>query len=124
MNTKAKAEESPGFLDTALLTLAVLLLLAGVVGFYWLDQYAQWMRVLGLLIVAGIGVAIASQTVKGSALLRFIRDSNAEVRKVVWPTRQETIQTTLVVIVITIITGIMLWLMDMFFGWAMRTLIA
>lgn len=124
MNGKAKTRTGGGSADTLKLGLALLILVAGVVGFYWFGAQPQWIRVLGLLVTAGIAVAVASQTEKGAALLGFLRDANTELRKVVWPTRQETIQTTLMVVVVVIITGIMLWLMDMFFAWSIRTLVA
>ena len=75
-------------------------------------------RVIGLLVGVGISVAIALQTVKGKEIWGYFRDAQIEVRKVVWPTRQETIQTTLIVIVMVILVAIILWLLDMFLGWS------
>lgn len=123
MNGKAKTEAVSGSADTLKLGVAVAVLIGGVLGFYYFDDQVTWLRVLGLLVVAGIAVSIAAQTVRGRALIGFLQDANIEVRKVVWPTRQETAQTTLIVLVVTILVGIMLWLMDTFFGWIVRGLI-
>jgi len=65
------------------------------------------------LLVGGVAVAVAMQTEAGRRLWQFAGDARSEVRKVVWPTRQETMQTTLVVIVMVLILGIILWLFDM-----------
>jgi preprotein translocase subunit SecE len=91
---------------------------AGLVCFYLFDDYSLLFRVIGLLVGVGISVAIALQTVKGKEIWGYFRDAQIEVRKVVWPTRQETIQTTLIVIVMVILVAIILWLLDMFLGWS------
>lgn len=119
----SKAETSGGAADALKLGAAVAVLLAGMVGFYYYDDQVTWIRVLGLLITAGIGVLIAAQSTRGRTLISFLQAANVELRKVVWPTRQETLQTTLIVLVVVMIVGIMLWLIDMFFGWVVRGLI-
>lgn len=119
----SKVERSGGAADTLKLGAAVAVLLAGIVGFYYYEDQVAWMRVLGLLVVGGISVLIASQSTRGRALIGFLQAANVELRKVVWPTRQETLQTTLIVLVVVLLVGIMLWLIDMFFGWAVRGLI-
>ena len=70
------------------------------------------LRTLGLLVVAAGAAALALTSAQGRQLWRFALDSRMEVRKVVWPTRQETIQTTLIVIVMVFILGLILWLFD------------
>lgn len=119
----SKAERSGGAADTLKLGLAIAVMLAGLVGFYYYDDQVTWMRVLGLLVAAGVGVFIAAQSVRGRALIGFLQAANVELRRVVWPSRQETVQTTLIVLVVVLLVGIMLWLIDMFFGWAVRGLI-
>jgi preprotein translocase subunit SecE len=108
--------------DSFKLASAALLLLVGVLAFYYFDDYLVVVRAIGLLIAAGIAVAIALQTEQGNNLLGFIRESRAELRKVVWPTRAETIQTSLAVVVMVILMGIFLWLLDMFLLWIVRLL--
>ncbi|WP_295445064.1 preprotein translocase subunit SecE [uncultured Thiodictyon sp.] len=99
-------------LDIAKLAGAALLLIVGIFAFYYFAPWSALLRVLGLLVIAGAAVAIALQTEPGRALWQFIADARMEVRKVVWPTRQETIQTTLVVMAMVVVVGLVLWLFD------------
>lgn len=111
MNAKTEVESSS--MDTLKLVLAVLLLAVGIGGFYYYEEYSLLLRVLGLLVVAGVAVAIAMQTLVGRRVWGFAVDARTEVRKVVWPSRQETIQTTLIVFAMVLVMGIILWLVDM-----------
>jgi preprotein translocase subunit SecE len=108
----ARAEAASSGLDTVKLAAAALLLAAGIWAFYFFDAYSVLLRTLGLLVIAGGAAALAMTSFQGRQLWRFAIDSRMEVRKVVWPTRQETIQTTLIVIVMVIILGLVLWLFD------------
>ncbi|MEJ1298088.1 MAG: preprotein translocase subunit SecE [Candidatus Sedimenticola sp. (ex Thyasira tokunagai)] len=109
----AKTEVVSTGMDTAKLLLAVLLLVAGIGVFYYFEESSLLFRVLGLLVVAGIAVAVALQSVPGRQVWAFASASRTEVRKVVWPSRQETIQTTLIVFAMVLVMGIVLWLFDM-----------
>ena len=120
MNAKVEAESS-GF-DTVKLLLAVVVLVAGIVGFYYFEAEPTLYRVLGLLVVAGVSVAIIMQTAMGRGVWRFAADSRTEVRKVVWPSRQETVQTTLIVFAMVLVVGIVLWLFDMALGAILKML--
>jgi preprotein translocase subunit SecE len=111
MNSRAEAREAG--LDTAKLAIAALLLVGGIFAFYWFEGFSTLLRVIGLLVIIGIAAFVAFQTERGRTLWQFVSDSRMEVRKVVWPSRQETLQTTLIVIVMVIIVGIILWLFDM-----------
>ena len=73
-------------------------------------------RVVGLLILGALAVWLAVQTTKGSAFLTLCLEAKTEVRKVVWPTRQETTQTTMIVLVVVFILAIVLWLLDSLLG--------
>ena len=73
-------------------------------------------RVVGLLILGAFAVWLAVQTTKGSAFLTLCLEAKTEVRKVVWPTRQETAQTTMIVLVVVFILAIVLWLLDSLLG--------
>jgi preprotein translocase subunit SecE len=108
----ARAEAASSGLDTAKLAAAVLLLAAGIWAFYFFAGYSVLLRTVGLLVIAGGAAALALTSAQGRQLWRFALDSRMEVRKVVWPTRQETIQTTLIVIVMVFILGLILWLFD------------
>mgnify|MGYP003603167343 FL=1 len=111
MNVKDEAGASR--LDTAKLAAAALLLIAGIYAFYFFADYSALLRVLGLLVIVGGAAAIALQTQIGNQLWHFVGDARTEVRKVVWPTRQETLQTTFIVVVMVLILGIIMWLFDM-----------
>ncbi|MFA7387650.1 MAG: preprotein translocase subunit SecE [Thiohalobacteraceae bacterium] len=120
MNSKVETEGSG--LDTAKLIVAVSLLVAAVFAFYWYADHSLLLRVLGLFAAAGLALLIASQTLVGGRTLGFFGDARTEVRKVVWPTRQETFQTALIVFGVVIFVGIVLWLLDMLLLWAVRLL--
>jgi preprotein translocase subunit SecE len=109
----AKAEAGANGLDTLKLAAAAVLLVAGICSFYYFAAYSALLRVTGLLVIGGVAATVALQTEQGRRLWQFAGDARTEVRKVVWPTRQETLQTTLVVIVMVLVLGIILWLFDM-----------
>jgi len=120
MNAKVETESSR--FDTLKLGAALLLLVVAVVAFYRFDDQLLVLRVLGLLAVAGISIFIAAQSSTGRNIIGFIGGARTEVRKVVWPTRAETTQTTLAVMVMVILVGIFLWLLDMVLLWAIQML--
>ena len=109
----ARAEAGSSGLDTAKLVMSVTLVVIGIWAFYYFAGYSLLLRVIGLLAIAGGAAAIALTSQPGRQLWRFAIDARMEVRKVVWPTRQETIQTTLIVMVMVFLLGILLWLFDM-----------
>lgn len=119
----SRVETGVSKLDTVKLAVALLMIIGGVVGFYLYPEQSTLLRTLGLLVIVGIAAAIAYQTEKGRHIWGFFQDAQIEVRKVVWPSRQETVQTTLLVILMVILVAIILWLLDMFLGWAIRLLI-
>jgi len=108
--------------DRIKLSFALVLLLGAVGGFYMFSDQSLLFRVLGILIVFGISVAIALQTVMGQSAWVFAKEARTEVRKVVWPTRKETSQTTLLILLAVIIIGIFLWLLDMLLLWGVQFL--
>ncbi|CRI66161.1 putative Preprotein translocase secE subunit [Thiocapsa sp. KS1] len=111
MNSRAEARGAG--LDTAKLAIAALLLVSGIFAFYFFEGLSVLLRVIGLLVISGGAAVVALQTERGRALWQFMSDARMEVRKVVWPSRQETLQTTLIVIVMVLVVGIILWLFDM-----------
>ncbi len=117
----AKTEEVvSNKLDTFKLLLAIVILILGIVGFYYYEAESQLYRVLGVVFAAGVAVAVSSTTALGQNLIGFGREARMEVRKVVWPTRQETVQTTFMVLVAVILIGIFLWLIDMLLAQAIQ----
>jgi len=117
----AKTEEVvSNKLDSFKLLLAIAVLIFGIVGFYYYETESQLYRVLGVVFAVIVAVAISATTNLGQGLIGFGREARMEVRKVVWPTRQETVQTTFMVIVAVIIIGIFLWLVDMLLAQAIQ----
>ena len=108
--------------DKVKLILASLVLVGTIAAFYIFSEQVLLFRVIGLLVGLGIAAAIAAQSEPGAAVMASGRGAMVEIRKVVWPTRQETVQTTLLVMVMVIIIGLILWLFDMFLVWAMQAL--
>lgn len=102
--------------------LAVGILVASVTGYYYFTDVHSVLRVL--MLVLGVMVAgwVFYGTEKGQSWIGFLGQARKEVRQVVWPTRQETIQMTLIVFVVVILMGIFLWLVDMFFLWMVQLL--
>ena len=108
----AKVEEQPNAADNIKLIAAGVLLFVGLVLFYVFAEQSLLFRVIGLLAIMGVCCFLIYQTAKGKRTVGFFRDARTEVRKVVWPTRAETTQTTLTVFIIVVIVGIMLWMFD------------
>ena len=107
---------------TPLLLMSLVLLLAGIVAFYYFSEIRLFYRVLGLFAVLGLSGYITYQTSFGKTIYTYVLESKVELKKVAWPTKQETTQTALGVIVIVVIIGILLWLLDMLLAWAIGTL--
>ncbi len=103
--------------DKIKLALALIIAIAAVAGFYVYAEQSLLLRVVGLLVAVGIAAAIALQTEAGRGIWAFGRGATVEIRKVVWPSRKETVQTTLMVLVMVVIVGIILWMFDMFIAW-------
>ena len=111
------SEAAASRLDSLKWVVVLALVAGGIVGnSVYADQPILY-RVLALLLLALVAGWIASLTQKGSEFLTLVKGSRTEIRKVVWPTRQETTQTTLIVFVFVIITGLILWGLDSVLGW-------
>ncbi|MCP4048005.1 MAG: preprotein translocase subunit SecE, partial [Gammaproteobacteria bacterium] len=99
MNSKVEKSRS-AFADTLLLLTAVIMLLGGIAAYYYYQDLAITpVRVAALIVVTLLASWVAAQSYKGATFFRFLKESDIERRKVVWPTHQETVQTSLMVIV-------------------------
>ena len=119
-NTEAQGS----MFDTIKLLLALLVLLAGIAGFYYFAEESLLYRVLGLLAMVGVAIGISVTTEKGRSLIGFLGFARTEVRKMVWPTRAETMQTTLMVFILVVILAIFLWFVDMLLGAGVKALLS
>ena len=103
--------------DWAKWALVFLLIIGAIFANDYFGEQAVLYRVLGLLSVLAIAIAVALQTAKGAAFWGLMREANVERRRVVWPTRQERNQTTLIVLAFILVMGLLLWGLDALFGW-------
>ena len=99
---------------------AFAILAGGLVGFYYWSDESLLLRVIALLVLSAVAVFVAVQTEKGRAAWDFVREAHTEVRKVVWPTRKETTQTTLIVIAMVGLVAVILWILDGFLAWLVK----
>jgi preprotein translocase subunit SecE len=98
--------------DKIKLVLAALLLAAGVAGFYYLRDSALIVRLAAIAAGAAAGIAVAWYTGPGQEFLVFARDAATEVKKVVWPTRKESLQTAGIVFAFVVVMAVFLWVSD------------
>ena len=108
--------------DKIKLYLSLIIIIAGVAGFYAYTEYSVLYRTIAMIVAFGIAFFIASKTEWGSELIAFLRLSTVEMKKIVWPSKKETTQTTMIVGVMVLVIGIMLWIFDQFIGWGVRYL--
>jgi preprotein translocase subunit SecE len=104
------------------LMISISVMITGIILFYYFSDIRLFYRVLGMISVLILSGYIGYQSDFGKLVYSYITDSKVELKKVTWPTKQETTQTTLGVIVVVIIVGILLWLFDMLLSWAIGTL--
>ena len=123
MNEQSQVQEAEGgFAGKLTVAVAIALLIAGIAAFYLLDTRPDWQRwgSTGIGVVAAIAVFMLSPV--GRRFWQFILDSRVELRKFVWPSRQETLQTTAVVFGFITIAGLFFWVLDVLLAWATRLL--
>ncbi|MCC6077374.1 preprotein translocase subunit SecE [Pseudomonas sp. GCM10022188] len=121
MNAKAESKDSR--LDIAKWLLVAVLVAVAVVGNQYFAAEPILYRVLGIVVLAGVAGFVALQTVKGSTFFALVKEARAEMRKVVWPTRQETTQTTLIVVAVVLVMALLLWGLDSLLGWLVSLIV-
>lgn len=109
-------------IDKIKLVLALLLVAAGVAGFYQLAEQALVVRILVVLAGVGAALLVLWTSPVGKQGFAFAQEAVVETRKVVWPTRKETIQTTVAVFGLVLIMAVFLWVVDVGFLWMVRML--
>ncbi len=115
MSTKSDQKEFR--LDALKWLIVLALAAAAILGNTYYSSEPLLYRVLAMLALAIVACLVAVNTAKGNGIWRLMQESLVEVRKVVWPTRQETHQTTLIVLAVVIVTAVILWGLDAIFGW-------
>ena len=121
MNAKAEAKDSR--FDALKWLVVAALVVAGVVGNQYFSAEPLLYRVLALLALAVVVGFIALQTAKGQAFFALAKEARIEIRKVVWPTRQETTQTTLIVVAVVLVMSLVLWGLDSLLGWLVSLIV-
>ncbi|WP_268798250.1 preprotein translocase subunit SecE [Pseudomonas huanghezhanensis] len=121
MNPKAEALDSR--FDLLKWLVVVVLVVVGVVGNQYYSAQPILYRVLALLAIAVVAAFIGLQTGKGKAFFVLAKEARAEIRKVVWPTRQETTQTTLIVVAVVLVMALLLWGLDSLLGWLVSLIV-
>jgi preprotein translocase subunit SecE len=121
MTEDIKAQDG-GSANNVKLAIAILLVIAGVVGFYLLGNQAVWLRWLAVVAGLALGGLVIAFSQYGSDLKQFIALSRIELRKIVWPNRQETGMTTLVVLGFVLVAGLFFWGLDVVLAWATQAL--
>ena len=121
MNVKAEAKDARFDLIKWLAVIA--LVAVGVVGNQFFSAEPVLYRVIALLVVAAVAGFVALRTVKGQAFFTLLKEARTEIRKVVWPTRQETTQTTLIVVLVVLVMALLLWGLDSLLGWLVSMIV-
>lgn len=122
MSTKTETTSS-GSLDWLKWLVVGALMCGGVYGNWYFQDESLLIRVLALLVGAGLAAFIAVQTERGRSVWGLLKDARTEVRRVVWPSNQETTQTTLVVLVLVLVFALILWGLDSFLSWVVSSVI-
>ena len=118
----ANVEQSNNGLDVVKWVIAIALLAGAVIANNMFDQESVLIRAIGVVAAVVIAGFFAATTVKGKTFIGFAKESNKEVRKVIWPSRQEATQTTLIIFAATAIIAIILYFLDMFLRWGVALL--
>ena len=123
MSTQTETSQS-GVLDILKLLIAAAAIIGGLYSYYYYEfEMSLPIRVLMVLGGTGVGIAIAMTSIQGQRLWHFIQGSRVEIRKVVWPTKQETTQTAIAVFVFTLIMAVFFWALDSGLLWLTRKLV-
>ena len=118
--TEATAQ-SP--LDMLKWLVVAVIVAGGIFGNWYYGYQPLLFRVMGLLALAAVAVFVAGQTDKGRSIWTLMKEARGEIRRVIWPKREETVQTTVIVLVLVLIFALILWLLDSGLSWIVSALI-
>jgi len=127
MTTQAENAQTRGGLNAAKWVTAIVLLIASTLGNRYLaealPQVSAWVRIVGLVVVAVGAIGLTLTTIQGHAFLKLLKEAQIEARRVVWPTKEETWQTTLIVLAVVLVMSLILWGLDSLFAWMISAVI-
>lgn len=122
--TEQNTAASAAWLDKIKWLLVVALVVIAAVGNVHYEEVSLWYRIAGVVALLGAAGFVAWTTEKGAAFAELVRGAYSEVFRVTWPTRQETLQTTLIVVLVVFVVGLMLWGIDSLISWLIKLLLA
>jgi preprotein translocase subunit SecE len=108
--------------DKIKLILAVLLVVAGVAGFYYLKDSALILRIASVLAGLVLAAVVGLTSAPGKQFVVFAQEAIAETKKVVWPSRKETVQSTGMVLAFVLVMAVFLWIVDALLVWGVKLL--
>ena len=123
MNTGTTESSESGIIDIIKLLASATILVSGLFAYYYYIEMSLPLRVLCVLGAVVVGIGVAMTSIQGKRLFTFIQGSRIEIRKVVWPTKQETTQTAIAVFIFTLLLALFFWGLDSFLLWLTRTLV-
>jgi len=127
MTTQAESTTSGGSLNAVKWIAAIVILIAATLGGRYvpdlLPQLPSWVRIIVLVVLGLVGLGIALLTSQGAAFLKLLKEAQIEARRIVWPTKDETMQTTMIVLAVVLVMSIVLWGLDSLFGWIISAII-
>lgn len=112
MSANTESQGSGRGLEVLKWLVVSILLAVAIVGNYFYRDFSLLLRVLAVVVIIAIAGGVAMITAKGKSTVAFAREAHTEVRKVIWPTRQETLHTTLIVAAVTAVMSLILWGLD------------
>jgi len=114
-------------LNTAKWVVAIAILIAATVGNRYapelLPQLSSWVRIVALVVLAVGALAITLTTAQGQSFIKLLKEAQVEARRIVWPTKDETMQTTMIVCAVVVVMSLLLWGVDTLFGWMISAVI-
>jgi preprotein translocase subunit SecE len=116
MNAKTESQGDSSF-DSLKWLIVILLIVGGIGGNMYYSDESLLYRSLALVAIALVAAFLAIQTASGAAFWVLAKEARTEIRKVVWPTRQESTQTTLIVLAFVLLMSLILWGLDTLLGW-------
>jgi preprotein translocase subunit SecE len=110
-------------LDRLKWLVVVVIVAGGIFGNWYYGTEPLLFRVMGLVALAALAVFVAGQTGRGRSIWTLMKEARGEIRRVIWPKREETVQTTVIVLILVLIFALILWLLDSGLTWIVSRVI-